>query len=141
MPCERYLQDFEFSRVFLPPVSHEIKCGKFQKPVKIAQKAFNFVFTLVCFLFIFFSRTGETYKRTYTAKQHISRTYIITTFCEIKTKGDINEQSLSERERERECTLKMLKASANKCSYLRSKICYFSAKMTSKIFQIVLEIS
>ena len=35
-PCERFLQDFEFSRAFLPPISHGVKRGKFQKPVKIA---------------------------------------------------------------------------------------------------------
>ena len=39
LPCERFLQDFEFSRAFLPPVSHGVKRGKFQKPVKIAPKA------------------------------------------------------------------------------------------------------
>ena len=39
LPCERFLQDFEFSRAFLPPVSHGVKRGKFQKPVKIALKA------------------------------------------------------------------------------------------------------
>ena len=39
LPCERFLQDFEVSRAFLPPVSHGIKRGKFQKPVKIAHKA------------------------------------------------------------------------------------------------------
>ena len=39
LPCERILQDFEFSRDFLQPVSHGVKRGKFQKPVKIALKA------------------------------------------------------------------------------------------------------
>ena len=39
LPCERFLQDFEFSRLILSPVSHRIKRGKFQKPVKIAHKA------------------------------------------------------------------------------------------------------
>ena len=39
MPCERFLQVFEFSHAFLLPVSHGIKCGKIQKPVKIAHKA------------------------------------------------------------------------------------------------------
>ena len=39
LPCELFLQDFKFSRVFLPPVSHGIKSAKFQKPVKIAHKA------------------------------------------------------------------------------------------------------
>ena len=38
-PCERFLQGLEFSRAFLHPVLHEIKRGKFQKPVKIAPKA------------------------------------------------------------------------------------------------------
>ena len=39
LPCERFLQDFEFSRAFLPTVSHGVKRGKFQKAVKIAHKA------------------------------------------------------------------------------------------------------
>ena len=34
-PCERLFQGFEFSRTFLPPVSHGVKCYKFQKPVNI----------------------------------------------------------------------------------------------------------
>ena len=38
LPCERFLQDFEFSHAFLPPVSHGVKRGKFQKPVKNAHK-------------------------------------------------------------------------------------------------------
>ena len=29
LPCERFLQDFEFSRAFLPPVSHRVKRSKF----------------------------------------------------------------------------------------------------------------
>ena len=33
LPCERLLQDFEFSRDVLPHVSHGIKRGKFQKAV------------------------------------------------------------------------------------------------------------
>ena len=40
LPCERFLQGFEFSRAFLPPVSHGVKHGKFQNPVKIVHKAF-----------------------------------------------------------------------------------------------------
>ena len=43
-PCERFLQVFEFSRAFLPPVSHGIKRGKFQKPVKIVHKAVVLIF-------------------------------------------------------------------------------------------------
>ena len=39
LTCERILQGFEFPRAFLPPVSHGLKRGKFQKPVKIAHKA------------------------------------------------------------------------------------------------------
>ena len=39
LPCERFLQEFEFSRAFLSPVSHGVKRGKFQKPVKLAHKA------------------------------------------------------------------------------------------------------
>ena len=43
-PYERFLQGFEFSRAFLPPVSHRVKLGKFQKPVKIAHKAVVLIF-------------------------------------------------------------------------------------------------
>ena len=39
LPCERFLLGFEFSRAFLPPVSHGVKRGKLQKPVKNAPKA------------------------------------------------------------------------------------------------------
>ena len=44
LPCERFLQEFEFSRAFLSPVSHGVKRGKFQKPVKNAHKAVVIVF-------------------------------------------------------------------------------------------------
>ena len=50
LPCERILQDFEFSRAFLPPFSNGVKRGKFQKPVKIAHKACSYLtFTLSLF--------------------------------------------------------------------------------------------
>ena len=39
LPCERFLQVFELSRAFLPPISHGKKCGKLQNPVKNANKA------------------------------------------------------------------------------------------------------
>ena len=39
VPCEQFLQQIEISRVFLPPVSHGEKCGKFQFLVEIAHKA------------------------------------------------------------------------------------------------------
>ena len=39
LPCEQFLQGFEFSRAILLPVLHRVKRGKFQKPVKIAPKA------------------------------------------------------------------------------------------------------
>ena len=38
LPCERFLQDFDFSRAFFSPVSYGEKCGKFQNPVKNAHK-------------------------------------------------------------------------------------------------------
>ena len=44
LPCERFLQGFEFTRAFPPPVSHGVKDGKFQKPVKIAHKAADLIF-------------------------------------------------------------------------------------------------
>ena len=44
LPCERFLQGFEFSRAFLPPVSHGVKRGKFQKHVKISHKAVVLIF-------------------------------------------------------------------------------------------------
>ena len=37
LPCEQFIQDFEFSRAFLTTVSHGIKM---ENPVKIAHKAF-----------------------------------------------------------------------------------------------------
>ena len=30
LPCERFLQGFKFSRIFVPPVSHGVKRGKFK---------------------------------------------------------------------------------------------------------------
>ena len=47
LPCERFLQSFGFSRALLPPVSHGEKCGKFQKPVKIAHKAVILILLLL----------------------------------------------------------------------------------------------
>ena len=44
LPCERFLQGFEFSRAFLSPVSHGVKRGKFQKPVKNAHKVVVLIF-------------------------------------------------------------------------------------------------
>ena len=39
LACVLFLQGFDFSSAFLPPVWHGVKRGKFQKPVKIAHKA------------------------------------------------------------------------------------------------------
>ena len=39
LPCERFLQGFENSRAYLPPVSHREKREKYQNPLKNAQKA------------------------------------------------------------------------------------------------------
>ena len=42
LPCERFLQGFEFSRAFLPLVLQRENRGRFQNPAKIAQKAVLF---------------------------------------------------------------------------------------------------
>ena len=44
LPCERFLQGFEFFRGFLPPVLHGVKRDKFQKAVKIAHKEVVLIF-------------------------------------------------------------------------------------------------
>ena len=42
--CEHFLQGFEFSRAFLPPVQHGEKREKFQNPVKYLHKAVVLIF-------------------------------------------------------------------------------------------------
>ena len=49
LPFERFLQGFEFSRTFLPPVSHGVKRAKLQKPVKNAHKAVVLIFLSLYF--------------------------------------------------------------------------------------------